>query len=105
MKSATRAGEVISATAHSFRVNQTVIVSDGTNTAKALITGATANDITVAAYGGSTLTAAGLTGTTGLTVYVYGSEFKKGTNGMSGSLEANSDIFENAQLLSKTSMR
>jgi hypothetical protein len=101
VKAATRAGEVISATAHSFRVNQTVIVSDGTNTAKALITGATANDITVAAYGGSTLTAAGLTGTTGLTVYVYGSEFKKGTNGMSGSLEANSDIFENSPIIIK----
>ena len=101
VKAATRSGEVISATAHSFRVNQTVIISDGTNTAKALITGANADDITVAAYGGSTLTAAGLTGTTGLTVYVYGSEFKKGTNGMSGSLEANSDIFENSPIIIK----
>lgn len=101
VKDATRTGETITATAHSFRVNQTVIISDGVTTAKALITGATANDITVAAYGGSTLTAAGLTGTTGLTVYVYGSEFKKGTNGMSGSLEANSDIFENSPIIIK----
>jgi hypothetical protein len=101
VKAATRSGETIAATAHSFRVNQTVIVSDGVTTAKALITGATADDITVAAYGGSTLTAAGLTGTSGLTVYVYGSEFKKGTNGMSGSLEANSDIFENSPIIIK----
>ena len=101
VKAATRSGETIAATAHSFRVNQTVIVSDGTNTAKALVTAATANDITVAAYGGATLTAAGLTGTTGLIVYVYGSEFKKGTNGMSGSLEANSDIFENSPIIIK----
>jgi hypothetical protein len=101
VKAATRTGETISATAHSFRVNQTVIISDGVTTAKALITGANADDITVAAYGGSTLTAAGLAGTTGLTVYVYGSEFKKGTNGMSGSLEANSDIFENSPIIIK----
>jgi len=101
VKAATRAGEVISATAHSFRVNQTVIISDGVTTAKALITSAGADDITVAAYGGATLTDAGLVGTTGLTVYVYGSEFKKGTNGMSGSLEANSDIFENSPIIIK----
>jgi len=101
VKAATRSGETIAATKHSFRVNQTVIISDGVTTAKALITGTTTDDITVAAYGGSTLTAAGLTGTSGLTVYVYGSEFKKGTNGMSGSLEANSDIFENSPIIIK----
>ena len=42
-----------------------------------------------------------MTGTTGLTVFVYGSEFKKGTNGMDGSLEANPVIFENNPIIIK----
>lgn len=103
VKSASRAAEVITSNSHPFRLNQTVIISDGTNTAKALITAVNANgnSFTVAAYGGASLTAAGLTGTTGLTVFVYGSEFKKGTNGMDGALEADSDIFENNPIIIK----
>ena len=103
VKSATRSGEVITSTGHPFRLNQTVIISDGTNTAKALITSVNANGnaFTVSAYGAANLTAAGMTGTTGLTVFVYGSEFKKGTNGMDGSLEANPVIFENNPIIIK----
>jgi hypothetical protein len=33
--------------------------------------------------------------------FVYGSEFKKGTNGMDGSLEAESDFFENRPIIIK----
>ena len=103
VKSATRSGEVITSNSHPFRLQQTVIISDGTNTAKALITAVNANGnaFTVSAYGAANLTAAGMTGTTGLTVFVYGSEFKKGTNGMEGSLEANIDIFENSPIIIK----
>jgi hypothetical protein len=36
-----------------------------------------------------------------LGVYVYGSEFKKGTAGMSGSLEANTNFFENKPIILK----
>ena len=37
----------------------------------------------------------------GSTIFVYGSEFKKGTNGMEGSLEANPVIFENNPIIIK----
>lgn len=36
-----------------------------------------------------------------VSVYVYGSEFKKGTNGMEGSLEAQTEIFENTPIIIK----
>jgi hypothetical protein len=36
-----------------------------------------------------------------LTVFIYGSEFKKGTSGMEGSLEANDEIFENSPIIIK----
>jgi hypothetical protein len=87
---ATRSADVITSNGHPFRVNQTVIVSDGTDQDKAIITGVTTNTFTVASYSGANLAAA--VGTTGLSVFAFGSEFKKGTNGMSGSLEAPKDI-------------
>ena len=87
---ATRSADVITSNGHPFRLNQTVIISDGTDQDKAIITGVTTNTFTVASYSGANLAAA--VGTTGLSVFAFGSEFKKGTNGMSGSLEAPKDI-------------
>jgi len=40
-----------------------------------------------------------------VTVFIYGSEFKKGTSGMDGSLEADDFIFETLQLSLKISMQ
>ena len=47
--------------------------------------------------------AGGQVGGTGLTrtVFIYGSEFKKGANGMSGSLEADDNIFSNSPIIIK----
>ena len=47
--------------------------------------------------------AAGQVGGVGLTrtVFIYGSEFKKGTNGMVGSLEADDVIFDNSPIIIK----
>jgi hypothetical protein len=39
------------------------------------------------------------------TVFIYGSEFKKGTNGMVGSLEAEDEIFLTSLLSLKISMQ
>ena len=87
---ATRSADVITSNGHPFRVGQTVIISDGTDQEKAIITVVTANTFTVASYENANLAAA--IATTGLKVFAYGSEFKKGTNGMDGSLEAPKDI-------------
>jgi hypothetical protein len=80
-------------TACNFRVNQTVFLSDNANalSGKGIITAVNGTTFTVAFYeaGGSPF-AQNAT----VTAFVYGSEFKKGTNGMDGALEAQSDFFE-----------
>jgi len=90
-----------------FRVNQTVILSSVSKNSllKAVITavtagteGTTAGTFTVAFYGTAAFTA---TLPTDVTVYVYGSEFKKGDSGMSGALEAASSFFDNKPVIIK----
>ena len=90
---ATRTADVITSNGHGFRKNQTVIISDGTNQDKAIVlddADFTANTFALGSYSGVNLKAA--LATTGLSVFVYGSEFGKGTSGMEGSLEAPKDI-------------
>ena len=96
---ATRAADVITSNGHPFRVGQTVIVSDGTDQEKAIVSATTTNTFTVKSYENANLAAA--IATTGLKVFAYGSEFKKGTNGMSGSLEAAKDIQTNNPIIIK----
>lgn len=85
-----------------FRVGQTVILSSvsANKTVKGIITALPAADtFTVAFYSASS---PGFTHTTSdIVAFVYGSEFKKGSNGMSGSLESVPDIFENSPIIIK----
>ena len=96
---ATRSADVITSNGHPFRIGQTVIVSDGTDQEKAIVSAATANTFTVKSYENANLDAA--IATTGLSVFAYGSEFKKGTNGMIGGLEAPKDILTNNPIIIK----
>jgi len=96
---------VLAITAHNLRVGQTILVSDGTAGSsasnKAIITIASnTNDVTVAYYeaGGQ---AAGMQASTNIIVFVYGSEFNKGADGMDGSLEADPNIFSNKPIIIK----
>jgi len=85
-----------------IRVGQTVVISDnaGSGMNKGIVTAVNTGAATfdVAYY-----EAAGQVGGTGLTrtVFIYGSEFKKGTNGMVGSLEADDVIFDNSPIIIK----
>ena len=84
-----------------FRVGQTVFLSSNSNSAnsdKAIITAVSGLTFTVAYYaaGGQVIPVAEAS-----TAFVYGSEFKKGANGMSGSLEAEVDIFEVSPIIIK----
>ena len=87
-----------------IRVGQTVMVSDNsinsTNSNKGIVTSVdTANGTFDVAYyeaGGQTFANAVV-----VSVFIYGSEFKKGTNGMVGSLEADDFIFENSPIIIK----
>ena len=94
---------VITKNGHAVRVGQTVAIAEGLVTVKAVVTAADANTFTVKAYGGATIDAAGLSTGTGVTVkvFVYGSEFGKGTDGMSGSIDAGFQQFSNSPIIIK----
>ena len=85
-----------------IRVGQTVMISDnaGTGSNKGIVTAVDTalGTFNVAYYeAGGQVPALGQT----LSVFIYGSEFKKGTTGMEGSLEADDEIFENSPIIIK----
>ena len=84
-----------------IRVGQTVFLSDnaGSVSAKAIVTAVdyTLKTVAVAFYAVAGSPDPLLT----LTMFIYGSEFKKGTNGMEGSLESDDFIFENSPIIIK----
>ena len=87
--------------AAAIRKGQTVMISDNTSGStlnnKGIVTAVSGLDITVHFY-----EAAGLAAYAGtVTVFVYGSEFKKGSGGMEGAIEAESEIFENTPIILK----
>ena len=86
-----------------IRVGQTVYISNNATLAsnKGIVTAVDLpnHDFTVAYYEGSGQSFAGAGAT--LTVFIYGSEFRKGTLGMEGSLESNDTIFENSPIIIK----
>lgn len=97
---ATRTADVITSAGHPFRLNQTVIITDADGSQdKAIVTAVTTDTFDVASYSGANLDA-GLA-TSGLKVYAFGSEFKKGTAGMAGSLEAAKDIRSTTPIILK----
>ena len=84
------------------RVGQTVMISDnaGTGSNKAIVTAVdtAAGTFAVAYYeAGGQVPAAAQT----LSVFIYGSEFGKGTEGMQGSLESEDSIFQNNPIIIK----
>lgn len=101
-----RASIGLTAGAIAMRVGQTVhiVQNNGSGSNKGIITvvDTAQPSFTVAFYEAGGLVTAG-TGFANpdVTVYIYGSEFEKGTNGMSGSLEANPNIFENNPIILK----
>jgi len=91
-----------------IRVGQTVFIdqNDGSGSNKAIVTAvdttATPNTFDVAFYEAGGLVTAGTgAGNADVTVFIYGSEFAKGTNGMVGSLEAEDEIFETSPIILK----
>jgi hypothetical protein len=84
-----------------IRVGQTVMIQNNTSGVfnKGIVTAVpSATTFTVAYYeaGGQAFAVS-----TACTVFIYGSEFKKGTNGMVGSLEAEDDIYSNNPIILK----
>jgi hypothetical protein len=90
-------------TGHNFRDGQTVVVIGAAGEEmKCYITDASAaNSITVAPYAEASLTTTVFTAADPVRLFVYGSEFKKGTSGMSGSYEADFESKENNPIIIK----
>jgi hypothetical protein len=84
-----------------IRVGQTVMIQNNTSGVfnKAIVTAVpSATTFTVAYY---ETAGQAFAVSTQCTVFIYGSEFKKGTNGMVGSLEAEDSIFSNNPIIIK----
>ena len=84
-----------------IRVNQTVMIQNNSTGVfnKAIVTAVpSATTFTVAYY---EATGQAFAVSTACTVFIYGSEFKKGTSGMVGSLEAEDEIFSNKPIILK----
>jgi len=95
-----------------IRVGQTLLISDaatGLVTAKALVQGVTAGNTTnskfdVVLYGNGTFPSA-LLAAAGCNLFVYGSDFGKGSVGMDGSIEPSFTQYSNSPLILKDSFR
>jgi len=103
---ATGTGSIATGNNIAIRKDQTVMIYDNATglsnkaivTATPTIVSSTSYTLAVAYYeaGGQAFAVAST-----CSVWVYGSEFKKGTNGMTGSLEAEDEIFSNKPIIIK----
>lgn len=87
-----------------IRVGQTVMVvkNDGSGSNKGIVTAVpTVNTFTVAFYEAAGFTGGSGVGSDDVSVFIYGSEFRKGTVGMQGSLEADDIILDNSPIILK----
>jgi len=90
-----------------IRKDQTIVISDGINTVKALVTLVGTRDanndclVTVETYQVATIIAGNIAQGTAAKVFVYGSEFKKGTPGMTGSVEPDFKQYSNKPIILK----
>ena len=94
--------QTLTITGNNLRIGQTIVISDETAGSslsnKAIITAVATNSVDVAYYEASQ---AAYAAASTMTVFVYGSEFNKGANGMSGSLEAEPNVFQNKPIIIK----
>jgi hypothetical protein len=97
----TRSTNTFSLAGHPFRKNDTVVIVDGAGVEKKGIVSAVdpaGTDFTVlpaASTGWGTLA------TTGISMFTYSNEYRKGTEGRDKSLEATPDIFDNKPIIIK----
>jgi len=92
----------INITGHSIRANQTIIVSVGVTTVRAFVKTVATDSIEAFPYDQATWPAAFVAvANPALKVFVYGSEFGKGSAGMQGSIDAGFQKFTNSPIIIK----
>lgn len=93
-----RSGNTFTIANHVYRVGETVHVSGTSEKAVGIITAVTTDTFTAQPYSSAGW---GSVGTANLRTFVYGSEFRKGTDGMQGSLETNFTVLRNKPIILK----
>ena len=99
----TRTDNTLNITGHAIRAGQTIVVSKGLDTVKAYVGSVATNSIEAYSYTDTQWPASFVASGTNpdLKVFVYGSEFKKGTAGMTGSVDAGFQQFSNSPIIIK----
>lgn len=97
-KDVARSGNVFTKANHVFREGETVHLSSGSVKRRGVISSVDANTFTVEAYKSAGFAALA---TTNVVAFVDGSEFKKGTTGMQGSLSTDFTILDNKPIILK----
>jgi hypothetical protein len=100
---ATLADNTINITGHAIRANQTIIVANGFVTVRAFVKSVTTDSIEAYPLDSDTWPASFAAADTNpdLKVFVYGSEFGKGSAGMQGSIDAGFQKFSNSPIILK----
>lgn len=93
----------INITGHAIRANQTVIIANGYVTVRAFVKSVTDNSIEAYPYDSATWPASFVDagGNPDLKLFVFGSEFGKGSAGMQGSIDAGFQKFSNSPIIIK----
>ena len=87
-----------------IRINQTIFIQNNVTglSVKAIVTATpTPLSIDVAFYDAPAVVGAAIAATSVCTIFIYGSEFRKGQTGMVGSLEAEDEFFTNKPIILK----
>lgn len=97
-RTVTRSNNVFTQANHVFRVGETVNLSSGAVKRRGIITAVTTNTFTVSSYQAAGFTALA---TSNIIAFIDGSEFRKGTDGMQGSLSTDFTILDNKPIILK----
>ena len=98
--STTSTEKTLNITGHAIRANQTIIVANGYATVRAFVKSVGTDDLECFPYDTANWPA-GFLSATALKVFVYGSEFGKGSAGMAGSIDAGFQKFSNSPIILK----
>ena len=94
-------GVVTLGSGHAVRIGQTVVLTDGTTTVKAYVSDADATTATLKRYDKALFTTDSDFADGNVSLFVFGSEFKKGTAGMNGAVEPSFQSFTNSPIIIK----
>jgi hypothetical protein len=97
-KDVARTGNVFTKANHVFRAGETVSISDNANRGRGVIQSVDKDTFTVLAFKSAGFASFA---TTNLTVFVDGSEHKKGTGGVEGSLQGDFTVIQNNPIILK----